>query len=124
MYKDKEVVIRLSREADEIYEELNKIVGDEKKRKITSSFHQSLFRSIRRARDLLKDNPFAGNQIPKRLIPKGYKIKYDVENLWRMELANRWRMLYTITGNKLEILAFVLDIFDHKDYDKLLGYKH
>jgi hypothetical protein len=29
-----------------------------------------------------------------------------------------------ITGNEIEIITFVLDIFDHKDYDKLLGYKH
>ena len=124
MYKNKEVIIKLSQEANEVYTELNKIVGDEAKKGITSSFHQTLLRSIKRARDLLKENPFAGNQIKKRQIPKKYKLNYDAENLWRIELANRWRLLYTITGNQLEIITFILDIFDHRDYDKLLGYKH
>jgi len=32
--------------------------------------------------------------------------------------------MYTITGDEVEIIAFVLDIFNHKDYDKLFGYKH
>ena len=73
---------------------------------------------------MLKKNPFAGNQIQKKQIPKKYKTAYDVDNLWRIELANRWRLIYTITGNKIEIINFVVDIFDHKECDKVFGYKH
>ena len=57
-------------------------------------------------------------------LPDKYAKKYDAENVWRIELANRWRLIYTITGNKLEIINFVMDIFNHKDYDKVFGYKH
>ncbi len=124
MYKNKEVKVVLSDEADEVYEELNKIVGEEKGKGVESSFHQSLFRSIKRARDLLKENPFAGDQIMKRQIPAKYMRDYDVENLWRIELANRWRLIYTITGDKVEIIAFIMDVFNHKRYDKVFGYKH
>jgi len=124
MFKGKELRVILSEEADEIFRELNKIVGDEKKKDIDSSFHQTLLRSIKRAINLLKENPFSGDQIPKRIIPREYVKKYDVENLWRIELANRWRLIYTITGNKLEIVSFVIDIFNHKNYDKTFGYKH
>ena len=124
MFKGKELRVMLSEEADEIFRELNKIVGDEKKKDIDSSFHQTLLRSIKRAINLLKENPFSGDQIPKRIIPREYVKKYDVENLWRIELANRWRLIYTITGNKLEIVSFVIDIFNHKNYDKTFGYKH
>lgn len=28
-----------------------------------------------------------------------------------------------IKGNEIEIIAFVLDIIDHKDYNKKFGYK-
>ncbi len=124
MFKDKEVRVKLSGEADEVYQELNKLVGEEKLKNIESSFHQTLLRSINRVKDLLKENPFAGNQISKKLIPGKYVLKYDVDNLWRIELAERWRLVYTITGNQLEIINFVLDIFDHRDYDKVFGYKH
>jgi|SRR3972149_9460296 len=123
MYKNKDVKIVLSQEADEIYEELNKIVGEEKKKGENSSFHQTLLRSINRVKELLKLNPFAGNQIPKNLLPEKYVKKYATENIWRIELADRWRLLYTITGNELEIIAFILDIVNHKKYNKIFGYK-
>jgi len=124
MLNNKEIKIILSEDANREFEELNSIVGQEIKKGINSSLHQSLLRSINRTKELLKKNPFAGNQINKRLIPKNYLVKYDVDNLWRIELANRWRLIYTITGNKIEIISFVLDIFNHKEYDKTFGYKH
>ena len=124
MFGNKEIKVILSKEANEEYEELNKIVGDEIKKGIKSSFHQSLLRSINRVKDLLKKNPFAGNQIPKKQVPKKYKILYDVDNIWRIELADRWRLIYTITGNKIEIINFIVDIFNHKRYNKVFGYKH
>lgn len=99
MFKDKEIKVVLSDEADEVYRELNQIVGKEKKGDVDSSFHQSLLRSINRAVGLLKENPFAGNQIPKRQILEKYVTKYDAENIWRIEIASRWRLIYTITGN-------------------------
>jgi Txe/YoeB family toxin of Txe-Axe toxin-antitoxin module len=124
MFQGKEVIIKLSDEADTIYQELNKIVGQEKLKEINSSFHQTLLRSINRARDLLKQNPFAGNQISKRLIPEKYIKKFDIDNLWRFELADRWRLVYTITGNQIEIINFILEIFNHREYDKVFGYRH
>lgn len=124
MFKGKEIRVILSEEADEVFQELNRIVGTEKKKEIESSFHQTLLRSIKKGIELLKENPFAGNQIPKRLIPRKYIKKYDADNIWRIELVNRWRLIYTITGNKLEIISFIIDIFNHKGYDKMFGYKH
>ena len=124
MFQGKEISVRLSEEADGVYQELNKIAGEEKLKGIDSSFHQTLLRSIERVRDLLKQNPFAGDQVSKRQIPSKYVQKFDVDNVWRIELADRWRLVYTINGNQIEIVTFVMDIFNHKDYDKVFGYKH
>jgi len=124
MFHEKEVIVKLSEEANEIYEELNRIVGEEKMKGVENSFHQTLLRSIHRVKDLLKQNPFAGDQVPKRQIPKKYILKYDADNVWRIELADRWRLVYTITGNRVEIITFIMDIFDHRRYDNVFGYKH
>ncbi|MBS3076892.1 hypothetical protein J4233_01335 [Candidatus Pacearchaeota archaeon] len=124
MFQGKEVIVKLSEEANEMFEELDKLVKEERQKGIESSFHQTLLRSILRVRTLLKENPFAGDQVPKRQMPRKYSERYDAENIWRIELANRWRLVYTITGNQIEIITFVLDIYDHKDYDKVFGYKH
>src|SRR3989338_3288501 len=121
MFQGKEISVRLSEEADKVYQELNKLVGEEKLKGVESSFHQTLLRSINRVRDLLKQNPFAGDQVKKKQIPGKYIQKFDVDNIWRIELADRWRLVYTITGNQIEIITFVIDIFNHKDYDRVFG---
>ena len=82
MFQGKEVNVKLSEEADKVYQELNKIVGEEKLKGINSSFHQTLLRSIIRVKDLLKENPFVGDQVPKRQMPPKYIQKFDVDNVW------------------------------------------
>ncbi len=122
-FKGKEIKVVLSAEATEEYNELNRIVGDELQRGVTSSVHQSIFRSIERVKSWLKENPFAGDQVKKGQIPDCYIQKYAITNLWRIELSNYWRLIYTIQSDEVEIIDFVLDIIDHKEYDKKFGYK-
>lgn len=75
--------------------------------------------------ELLKINPHYGDPIAKNFIPPVYKEKYDVTNLFRIELPNYWRMLYTLTNNEteIEIIAFILDLIDHSAYNKKFGYR-
>ncbi len=112
MFGGKDVRVLLKGQAKESFLEL-------KKRKDKEA--QTLLRSIQRAREILKENPQFGDPIKKDLIPK--KFKANVQNLYRVELSNFWRMLYTIKGTKVEIFLFVLSITDHKGYNKLFGYK-
>jgi len=32
-------------------------------------------------------------------------------------------MIYTICGTEIEVISIVLEVLDHKDYDKKFGYK-
>lgn len=82
-----------------------------------------LLNSIKQKVEFIKENPFYGDNIPKKLIPEEYVIKYNAKNLWRVELSQFWRMLYTIKGDEIEVICFVLDIMDHVQYNKKLGYK-
>lgn len=112
MFFGKEVRILLKDKAKESYLELKKRTDGEAK---------SILNSIERMKDILKDNPQYGDPIPKRLIPKEF-LRYGIQNLYRVELSNYWRMLYTIEGNKIEIFLFILNIADHKEYNRLFGY--
>jgi hypothetical protein len=84
---------------------------------------QTLLKSFFRIKEILKNNPQYGDSIAKRLIPKLWK-RIGIKRLYRCELANYWRMLYTIEGTENEIYIFVLAIMDHKEYNKLFGYKN
>ena len=104
--------------ADE-WERLNKIVAEEKAKGIANSENQQLLKSIKQKMELIKMNPQYGDSVSKKLIPK----KFPVDNLWVVGLTGFWRMLYTLKGSQVEILCFILEIFDHKRYDKLFGYR-
>ena len=115
----KTIKVNFIANAAEEFERLNKIVGEEKRKGIKKSKNQQLFKSIKRNARLLKQNPQYGIQIKKSLIPK----KFPVTNLWKVNLTGYWRMIYKIRGSELDIVCFVLDILDHKKYNKLFGYK-
>ena len=113
MFAGKEVRVLLKGQAKESYLEL-------KKREDKESV--KLVNSIQRIIDILKENPQFGDPIEKRKIPKAY-MKQGIRNLYRCELSNYWRLIYTLEGTKIEIFAFVLNIMDHKKYNKLFGYR-
>ncbi len=101
------------------WETLNKLVGEERGKGVTNSENQQLLKSIQQKIELIKMNPQYGEHVPKKLVPK----KLLVDNLWVVDLTNYWRMIYTLRGNSVEILCFVLDIMDHRKYDRLFGYR-
>ena len=82
-----------------------------------------LLRALKRKIELLKQDPEYGIHIPKNLIPKKYLIDYDVTNLWKVNLPNGWRFIYSLKGSEHEILVLILEIFNHKTYEKRFKYK-
>lgn len=123
MVKNKRIRVILSEEANEQIMKLNEVIGEEIKKGIKKSENQMLLKSLQRALGILRSNPFAGIHVKKSLIPKKYIKNYDASNLWKFDLSNFWRMIYTVTGNDVEIISFILDIIDHKTYNKIFGYK-
>ncbi len=114
----KPVRVILSPEAEEAYKQLNAVAAD-------SKIERSILNAIDKKKELIKANMHYGEPIAKDKIPDEYKIKYGVTNLFWVELSNFWRMLYTLTNNEteVEIIAFVLDIMNHEQYNKKFGYK-
>lgn len=114
----KRVRIILSPEAEEVYRYLNANAPDSKK-------ERAILAAINQKKELIKANTHYGEPIEKKLIPKEYRETYGVSNLFWVNLPSAWRMLYTLTDgeSEIEIIAFILDVFDHKEYDKKFGYR-
>ena len=110
--------IVLSPEAKEVFEYLNREA-------VNSKNERTLLKSIKQKIEFIKENPQYGNPLSKKLIPEEYKMRYGITNLFRVELPNFWRMLYTLIEgeSKIEVISFILDIIDHPNYDKKFGYK-
>ena len=83
---------------------------------------KQLYSFINRAREDLKKSPVCGTKIEKRLWPKEYIKTYAVTNLWKYDLPNGWRLIYTIQTNEIMILNVILEWFDHKSYNRRFKY--
>lgn len=77
-------------------------------------------RKLREHAGRLEDRPFLGNKLRDDLVPDRFA---DLPNLFRLELPEGWRALYTVASHPTEGRAVkVVWVGDHTAYDRLLGY--
>jgi len=99
---------------------------EEKLRDIFKDLKESdpdFYKELQKAREEISKNIFCGRQVRKKLIPKEFIKKYNLNNLWIYNLRSGWRLLYVITNpTKVEIIAVILDWMNHKDYEKLFKF--
>ncbi|MBI2129496.1 type II toxin-antitoxin system YoeB family toxin [Candidatus Woesearchaeota archaeon] len=83
---------------------------------------KQLYKFICRAIEDIKLNPACGIKIPKNLWPAVYVQKHEITNLWKYNLPNAWRLLYTIETDEIKIVNIILEWFDHKEYERIFKY--
>ncbi len=81
-----------------------------------------LYDNLVKAFKNIEENAFCGIQIPKRLIPKEYKQKYNVKNLWKYNLPEAWRLIYSIESGRVLVISIILEWLDHKEYERRFKY--
>ncbi len=82
-----------------------------------------LKKAVRKAISDLKENVFCGEKISLRLIPKEYIKKYSIDNLFWYKLSTDWRLVYSVAGNSIEVLAIIIEYFSsHKEYERRFRY--
>lgn len=90
------------------FEKLKEGTGDERE----------LYSWLIRCFEDIEKNAFCGIQVPKRLIPK----EYNVTNLWKYNLPNAWRLLYSIENQQIYVVSIVLEWMTHKEYERKFKY--
>ena len=100
------------------------VFGDKKvKKQFKEISDKDLKKQLEKAFENLNENAFCGIQIPKKLIPKEYVKRFGVlTNLWKYNLPDAWRLIYTIKNNKVQILSIILEWMDHKTYERRFKY--
>lgn len=99
------------------------VFGDDKIEKDFDKVDEELRQQLERAFRNLENNAFCGIQIPKKLIPKEYIKKFgQLTNLWKYNLPDAWRLIYTIKNDKVNVLSVILEWMDHKTYERRFGY--
>ncbi|RLE47195.1 hypothetical protein DRJ25_02990 [Candidatus Woesearchaeota archaeon] len=80
------------------------------------------YKWISRAIDDLETNAFCGIQIPKKIIPKIYIDKYQIDNLWKYDLPKGWRLLYSVANGEILIVSIIIEWMSHKEYERRFKY--
>ena len=119
---NKEVEVRFDDSAFEEYKELQEVVakGQSFKQKPT---YEQLLSSINTAIRNIKADHYYGDLIPRKYISKGVVKRYGTHKILRVELVGYWRLLYTLVGDEVKIIAFILEFMDHTKYNKIFGYR-
>ncbi len=84
---------------------------------------QALLKKLDKAIAKLKYNFRSGEHIPRNRIPEYYKVRYGVENLWKINIDPNYRLVYTIRGTEIEVMSVLLEFPDHKAYNKRFKYQ-
>lgn len=72
--------------------------------------------------DDIADDAFCGIQIPKKQIPEKYRKEYEIDNLWKYNLPNGWRLLYSVARDEVIVISIIIEWLDHKNYERRFGY--
>lgn len=103
------------------------IFGDERLKKefdeLDELKEKKLKDQLKKAFENLENDAFCGIQIPKKLFPKEYEKRYGtLTNLWKYNLPDAWRLVYTVKNNQVSVLSVILEWTDHKGYERRFGY--
>ena len=83
---------------------------------------KQLYKFLTQAFENLEENAFTGIQIPKKQIPKEYVKKYGIDNCWKYNLPNAWRLLYSVGREEVIVISLILEWHKHKKYDRIFKY--
>ena len=66
---------------------------------------------------------FAGQLIEKKKFSKNYVQKYGITNLYKYNLDKSHPLTYTLVSETSGVAVVILEIMNHKEYEKRFGYR-
>lgn len=85
---------------------------------------------LNKAIEELKIDYKCGQIMPKKVYPSAYKEysrryagEVDIDKLWVLKISGDWRIIYTVVGDEVEVISFILDSIKHKEYDRKFHFK-
>jgi len=86
------------------------------------SKNSALFKNVQGVINNLKNNVVVGERIQFAKIPKYYTSRHGVDNAFHIYLSEGMRLIYSITLFRGEKTAFLMELTDHKKYERRFKY--
>lgn len=86
------------------------------------SKNEPLVKAVREVVSHLRSDRIVGKRLIRKQIPQYYLKKHDVNAVFKVDLPGYWRLIYGVVEIHGEKKALIMEIFDHKRYNKRFGY--
>ena len=84
--------------------------------------NSALYQAVNDVINNLKNNKMNGVRLKREQIPKYYIRKHDINAVYKVNLPGHWRLVYGIITIHNEKKSLLVELFDHKKYNKRFGY--
>ena len=84
--------------------------------------NSALRKDVQGVIDNLKNNVMPGKRIKYKQIPKYYIKRHDIDNAYHIYLPEGMRLIYSITTYQDKETAFLMELTDHKSYERRFKY--
>lgn len=84
--------------------------------------NSTLFKNIQGVIDNLNNNVIVGERIQFAKIPKYYILRHRIDNAFHVYLPDGMRLIYSITTHHGEKTAFLMELTNHKRYERRFKY--
>lgn len=91
----------------------------EQKAYALEKINKQLFECVKQTTIALREDPFCGTYIPKRLVPKKWK---QYANIRKINLLQGWRLFYHIAYQDPHKIIIIISFMSHKEYERLFRY--
>ncbi len=88
-----------------------------------SKDHRTLRDALERLFDVLVQDFQHGEVVRRPRIPPKLIARFGIGNLYVEDLPGFHRMLYTVEGTESSVIVIVLAVLDHREYDRLFGFR-
>ena len=84
--------------------------------------NSEVYKRIKVCIDTVKENWQVGDKVGRDKFPKYYVEKYEITNLYRLEVGD-CRLAYTMIADGCRLVACIIEYFEsHKQYSERFGY--
>ncbi len=83
----------------------------------------ALYKKVQETIKNLENDRIVGIRIKISQVPAYYTWKHDVNAVFKVDLPGAWRLIYGVLAIHDEMKALLMELFDHKSYNKRFGYK-
>jgi hypothetical protein len=88
---------------------------------------KKLYDNIKKHFDLLENNLKLCTYVDRPMVdkprPKQIKKRYGLNNLWKCNLNDGWRLIYSVSSNDTQQIGIIVCWMTHVEYNKTFGYK-